>query len=181
MTSCRSGGWPQDASAQARFIIAPHVSHTDLAQIRLQNALVLFDEFVHNTIKHPTPQPCGAWKGVLQSRWASSPATGARLRAARARSVSDWRANSSSSAEAHGLDGPRACIQRGAARDGSHHGRRRPYPRDGDERFIMGLVLTYYRRHPSVRASVCWICWARCSCPAPLPALFRQALLPHRW
>ena len=25
----------------------------DLAQIRLDNALALFDEFVHNTIKHP--------------------------------------------------------------------------------------------------------------------------------
>src|SRR5215212_9669174 len=30
-----------------------HPRPRDLAQIRLDNALALFDEFVHNTVKHP--------------------------------------------------------------------------------------------------------------------------------
>src|SRR5204862_5391623 len=30
-----------------------HAGHRDVAQIRLDNALALFDEFVHNTVKHP--------------------------------------------------------------------------------------------------------------------------------
>src|SRR5206468_10858255 len=30
-----------------------HAGPRDVAQIRLDNALALFDEFVHNTVKHP--------------------------------------------------------------------------------------------------------------------------------
>ena len=30
-----------------------HAGPRDLAQIRVDNALALFDEFVHNTVKHP--------------------------------------------------------------------------------------------------------------------------------
>ena len=47
------GRTAQHPSAQARFIIAPHVRHARSGADSPQNALVLFDEFVRNTIKTP--------------------------------------------------------------------------------------------------------------------------------
>jgi hypothetical protein len=60
--------------------------------------LRLFDEFVQATVKHPTPPRCAAWNGASPSGCRSSPATGARSRAARARSASGWRGSSSTCA-----------------------------------------------------------------------------------
>ena len=39
----------------------------DLAQIRFDNAMALFDDFVRATIKHPTPPPCAGSTAVSPS------------------------------------------------------------------------------------------------------------------
>ncbi len=128
----------------------------DLAQTRLDNALALFEEFVRHTARHADAatlrglerrfaervqiQP-SYWSqikgrsrqiGVRLARqferlcgkppgWLDEPHLGAKLSAASSA------VDVSADAAATGL---------GLA------------PRDDDERFIVGLVLTYYRRHP---------------------------------
>ena len=106
----------------------------------------------------PTPPPCAAWKGVSPNACRSTPATGARSRAARARSANGSRASSSSAATSRRA-GWTCRTTRPASgppprRPPGHGGRAAPaaddspLPQDDDERFIVGLVLTYYRRHP---------------------------------
>ena len=105
----------------------------------------------------PTPPRCAAWSGASPSGCRSSPATGARSRAARARSASGWRGSSSTCATSRAAGWtcrtpaprPRRGRRRAAAASEPRRRRRRDRPpQDDDERFIVGLVLTYYRRHP---------------------------------
>jgi hypothetical protein len=125
-------------------------SATDLAQIRLDNAMGLFDEFVRNTIKHPMPPPCEDWKAGLPkvhiqpSYWSQIKGRSRQIgeRLARQFELLCHKPNG-------WMDLPHAGCRCGArpavaAESPSDE----PRPRDDDERFIVGLVLTYYRRHP---------------------------------
>ncbi|KAI1693104.1 hypothetical protein Ddc_23152 [Ditylenchus destructor] len=92
------------------------------------------------------PPPFAAWSGALPSAFRYSPATGARSRAGHARSASASPASFEQLShkpqgwmdQEHGLAGHAA----GAPEPSPS------LPQDDDERFIVGLVLTYYRRHP---------------------------------
>ena len=142
----------------------------DVARVRLDNAMLLFDEFVQATIKLPDAatlrglerrfaerlqiQP--SYWSQIKSRsrqigerlarqfeqlcrkpvgWMDLPQGPAAVQARRADAAP--RPVSGSAAAADDADGPGRLAVSAPSQ-----------PQDDDERFIVGLVLTYYRRHP---------------------------------
>ena len=131
----------------------------DVAQIRLDNALLLFDEFVHATIKHPDAATLRGLEGRFAERLQIQPSYWSQIKG-RSRQIGERLARQFEQLcrkppgwmdEAHDAGTPFA-PSRGAARtvaaptpdEDSQHS----VPQDDDERFIVGLVLSYYRRHP---------------------------------
>lgn len=124
---------------------------TDLAQIRFDNALALFDEFVRNTIKHPDAATLRGLEGRFAERVQIQPSYWSQIKS-RSRQIGERLARQFEQLchKPHGwmdqMHTPGASTAQPAAAptlaDDSHA------PRDDDERFIIGLVLTYYRRHP---------------------------------
>jgi hypothetical protein len=131
-------------------------SATDLAQIRFDNALSLFDEFVQNTIKHPDAATLRGLEGRFAERVHIQPSYWSQIKG-RSRQIGErlarqfellcnkpngWmdQVHTAGSAFAPPAVAKPAAVV--AASTDSHA------PRDDDERFIVGLVLTYYRRHP---------------------------------
>lgn len=148
----------------------------DVARIRLDNALALFDEFVRATVKHPDAATLRGLEGRFAERLQIQPSYWSQIKS-RARQIGERLARQFETLchkphgwmdEAHDAsDAPRAGP--GSAPTGSTAGSGRvgsviaPPPATGhtngqdvgligklddDERFIVGLVLTYYRRHP---------------------------------
>jgi len=120
----------------------------DVAQIRFDNALALFDEFVRNTVKHPDAATLRGLEGRFAERVQIQPSYWSQIKS-RSRQIGErlarqfeqlchkpygWMDQVQRSGTALGAD----------AAPASDH----PEPQDDDERFIVGLVLTYYRRHP---------------------------------
>lgn len=132
----------------------------DLAQIRYLNAMALFDEFVHNTVKHPDAATLRGLEGRFAQRVQVQPSYWSQIKS-RSRQIGERLARQFEQLchKPHGwmdqLHGPipapngtvatpaPSTVQREAAT-----GSDSASPRDDDERFIVGLVLTYYRRHP---------------------------------
>ena len=121
----------------------------DVAQIRLDNALILFDEFVHATIKHPDAATLRGLEGRFAERLQIQPSYWSQIKG-RSRQIGErlarqfeqlCRKPSGWMDEPHGTGAPPRAA---APPDDSQ----RNVPQDDDERFIVGLVLTYYRRHP---------------------------------
>ncbi len=126
----------------------------ELAQVRLDNALVLFDEFVAQHVRTPD---AAALRGLerrfaeqlliqpsywsqIKSRTRQIGERLARQFEARCRKPAGWMDLRHGTATSPGF-----ALQLGtepAEADGGST------PRNDDERFIIGLVLTYYRRHP---------------------------------
>jgi len=134
-----------------------HAGPRDVAQIRLDNALALFDEFVRATVKHPDAATLRGLEGRFAERLQIHPSYWSQIKS-RSRQIGERLARqfeqlchkpSGWMDLPHGPAGqqvapapsiaPRAA---GAPEDDS------ALPQDDDERFIVGLVLTYYRRHP---------------------------------
>jgi hypothetical protein len=114
----------------------------DLAQIRFDNAMALFDEFVRATIKHPDAATLRGLDGRFAEQLLIQPSYWSQIKA-RSRQIGERLARQFERRcrkpagwldEAHGLSALPA-----QAADA---------PIDDDERFIVGLVLSYYRRHP---------------------------------
>ncbi len=119
----------------------------DLAQIRLDNALALFDEFVHNTIKHPDAATLRGLESRFAERLGIQPSYWSQIKS-RARQIGERLARQFEMLchKPHGwMDQPHGGVAAplAAATSTDNHA-----PRDDDERFIVGLVLSYYRRHP---------------------------------
>lgn len=123
----------------------------DVAQIRLDNALLLFDEFVHATIKHPDAATLRGLEGRFADRLQIQPSYWSQIKG-RSRQIGERLARQFEQLcrkppgwmdEPHGTAPAVAAPSVGAGDD-----ERRNVPQDDDERFIIGLVLTYYRRHP---------------------------------
>jgi hypothetical protein len=127
----------------------------DLASIRLANALRLFDEFVQATVKHPDAATLRGLErrfaerlGIQPSYWSQIKARGRQIGERLARQFEtachkpagwmDLPPGTSAAARPVAAPAP-------AAREA---GSGESLPRDDDERFIVGLVLSYYRRHP---------------------------------
>ena len=126
-------------------------STPDLAQIRFHNAMALFDEFVNNTVKHPDAATLRGLEGRFAQKLQLQPSYWSQIKG-RSRQIGERLArqfeqlchkpngwmdqlhNATSSAMSTLVLPPASAESTG--------------PQDDDERFIVGLVLTYYRRHP---------------------------------
>jgi hypothetical protein len=123
-----------------------------LAQVRFENALTLFDEFVRATVRDPD---ASALRG-LERRFAEQvliqPSYWSQIKS-RSRQIGERLARQFE----------QRCRKPIGWMDQAHDELPRPrtlppegdeplpassVPRDDDERFIVGLVLSYYRRHP---------------------------------
>jgi len=131
----------------------------DVASIRLDNALALFDEFVRNTVKHPDAATLRGLERRFAERLQIQPSYWSQIKS-RARLIGERLARQFEQCCQkppgwmdldHGPASPPApplaATTPAATRPPAPVGES-PVPRDDDERFIVGLVLTYYRRHP---------------------------------
>jgi hypothetical protein len=131
--------------------------HRDVAQIRLDNALALFDEFVHNTVKHPDAATLRGLERRFAERLQIQPSYWSQIKG-RSRQIGErlarqfeqlchkpygWMDQPHDEFAPGAAPSPQAAPATGEASDAN-----RTVPQDDDERFIVGLVLTYYRRHP---------------------------------
>ena len=126
-----------------------------MAQLRLDNALALFDEFVRATVKHPDAATLRGLEGRFAERLQIHPSYWSQIKS-RSRQIGERLARqfeqlchkpSGWMDLPHGPGGrpsPAPTAAPHADGDGDDHA----LPQDDDERFIVGLVLTYYRRHP---------------------------------
>lgn len=118
----------------------------DVAAIRLDNALVLFDEFVQATVKNADAAALRGLERRFAERLQIQPSYWSQIKG-RSRQIGErlarqfeqncrkpvgWMDEPHGAATAHPVVGETES----------------PLPQDDDERFIVGLVLTYYRRHP---------------------------------
>ena len=128
-----------------------------LAQQRLDNALALFEEFVRATARHADAATLRGLERRFAERVQIQPSYWSQIKG-RSRQIGErlarqfehcchkppgWMdlAHGSGSSSGGGLPASAQGARDEPVRDESQ-------PRDDDERFIMGLVLTYYRRHP---------------------------------
>ena len=138
-----------------------HSRPRDVASIRLDNALALFDEFVRNTVKDPDAATLRGLERRFAERLQIQPSYWSQIKS-RSRQIGErlarqfeqlshkpngWMdvphdARGAPAATPAAASAPAALPEATSAPSDSHS------PRDDDERFIVGLVLTYYRRHP---------------------------------
>jgi hypothetical protein len=134
----------------------PHTP--DLAQIRYLNAMALFDEFVNNTVKHPDAATLRGLEGRFALKVQVQPSYWSQIKS-RARQIGERLARQFEQLchKPHGwMDQMHEAVPSASVRsalppsppDQRDTGIDSSSPRDDDERFIVGLVLTYYRRHP---------------------------------
>ena len=133
----------------------------DVAQIRHDNALLLFDEFVRATVKHPDAATLRGLEGRFAERLQIQPSYWSQIKS-RSRQIGERLARqfeSLSHKPMLWMDQPHragAWADPPARSSPAAPGTLEPatsdadrnVPQDDDERFIVGLVLTYYRRHP---------------------------------
>jgi hypothetical protein len=141
---------------QSGSLEAPH----DLAQTRLDNALALFEEFVRATARHADAATLRGLERRFAERVDIQPSYWSQIKS-RARQIGERLArqfeqrchkpagwmdlpHTGVAASARGAAAPAA----GVTVAGPQAATGELTPRDEDERFIVGLVLTYYRRHP---------------------------------
>jgi hypothetical protein len=126
-----------------------HTGPRDVAQTRLDNALALFDEFVRATVKHPDAATLRGLEGRFAERLQIQPSYWSQIKG-RSRQIGERLARQFEQLchkpvgwmdQPHG-GAPATTPVATAHPDDS------TAPQDDDERFIVGLVLTYYRRHP---------------------------------
>jgi hypothetical protein len=127
----------------------------DLAQVRLDNALALFEEFVRATARHADAATLRGLERRFAERVQIQPSYWSQIKG-RSRQIGERLARQFEHLchkprgwmdAPHGpgtASAPSAAMASPAAADEPDT----LAPRDDDERFIVGLVLTYYRRHP---------------------------------
>lgn len=133
----------------------------DLAQVRLDNAMRLFEEFVRATARHADAAALRGLERRFAERVQIQPSYWSQIKS-RSRQIGErlarqfehlmhkprgWmdvpHAAQAAPADAGGA-APGGRVEGDAAEADSEGSA----PRDDDERFVVGLVLTYYRRHP---------------------------------
>src|SRR4051794_734208 len=123
----------------------------DVARIRFDNAMLLFDEFVRAHVRHPEAATLRGLEGRFAERLQIQPSYWSQIKG-RSRQIGERLARQFEQLchkpygwmdQPHDEFTPAAEGSRNEEADGAGH-----VPQDDDERFIVGLVLTYYRRHP---------------------------------
>ncbi len=147
-----------------------------LAQTRLDNALALFEEFVRATARHADAATLRGLERRFAERVQIQPSYWSQIKS-RSRQIGERLARQfehlchkpggwmdvEHGAGATQFDGATDFTSIGAADDSA--------PRDDDERFILGLVLTYYRRHPQRARTRLLDLLGEVLGPAPAPLL----------
>ena len=147
-----------------------------LAQTRLDNALALFEEFVRATARHADAATLRGLERRFAERVQIQPSYWSQIKS-RSRQIGERLARQFEHLchkpqgwmdVEHGAGGLQAesatdFASRGPADDSA--------PRDEDERFIVGLVLTYYRRHPQRARTRLLDLLGEVLGPAPAPLL----------
>jgi hypothetical protein len=124
----------------------------DLARIRFDNALLLFDEFVQQVARHPDAATLRGLEGRFAERLGIQPSYWSQIKAgsrqigerlarqfeSRCRKPYGWMDRAQDARASRALPATSAAPPEDDDR----------LPHNEDERFIVGLVLTYYRRHP---------------------------------
>ena len=116
----------------------------DVARIRFDNALLLFDEFVRAHVRHPEAATLRGLEGRFAERLQIQPSYWSQIKS-RSRQIGERLARQFERLchkPAGWMDTPHppAAFDVPTVDDGT--------PRSDDERFIVALVLGYYRRHP---------------------------------
>ena len=133
----------------------------DVAQVRLDNALRLFDEFVRAAAKHADAATLRGLEKRFAERVQIQPSYWSQIKS-RSRQIGERLARQFEQLchKPHGwMDVPHDDQAEAGLRAAAGSPPAGPAPRaapavdeslplDDDERFIVGLVLTYYRRHP---------------------------------
>ena len=127
------------------------IAPRDVAQIRLDNAMFLFEEFVTATIKHPDAATLRGLERRFAERLQIQPSYWSQIKS-RSRQIGERLARQFEQLCRKPVgwmdlphDGPATAPAPLAAPAAAPSPSQ---PQDDDERFIVGLVLTYYRRHP---------------------------------
>jgi hypothetical protein len=121
----------------------------DLAQVRLDNAMLLFEEFVRASAKQADAATLRGLERRFAERVQIQPSYWSQIKG-RSRQIGERLARQFE----HLCHKPRGWMDEPhGASEGTDAGVGAPadddrVPQDDDERFIVGLVLTYYRRHP---------------------------------
>ncbi len=133
----------------------------DVAQIRLDNAMRLFEEFVSATVKHPDAAALRGLERRFAERLQIQPSYWSQIKG-RSRQIGErlarqfeqlchkppgWMDQDPTEATAGPSPGTATMAPPGPGAPAKAAGSDN-LPQDDDERFIVGLVLTYYRRHP---------------------------------
>ncbi|MGQ3052663.1 MAG: hypothetical protein ACT6S0_12835 [Roseateles sp.] len=131
----------------------------DVAQIRLDNAMRLFEEFVSATVKHADAATLRGLERRFAERLQIQPSYWSQIKG-RSRQIGErlarqfeqlchkppgWMDIEHGSAAVPVATGFAPTMSTESFNAG---GSNESLPQDDDERFIVGLVLTYYRRHP---------------------------------
>ena len=142
----------------------------DVARVRLDNAMLLFDEFVQATLKSPDDATLRGLERRFAERLQIQPSYWSQIKS-RSRQIGERLArqfeqccrkplgwmdlpHGSNAAARPASAVTAAAAAAAAASRAATPGAAQPaapapsQPQDDDERFIVGLVLTYYRRHP---------------------------------
>ena len=126
----------------------------DVARIRLDNAMLLFEEFVQATVSAPDAATLRGLERRFAERLQIQPSYWSQIKG-RSRQIGERLARQFEQLcrKPHGwMDVPHGTgTAAGAAAPGPSAATAVDaggLPQDDDERFIVGLVLTYYRRHP---------------------------------
>jgi hypothetical protein len=133
----------------------------DLAQVRLDNALALFEEFVRLTARHADAATLRGLERRFAERLQIQPSYWSQIKG-RSRQIGERLARQFEHLShkppgwmdvSHTSPASLAAAAGAARADAMRLDRASPSsddtsPQDDDERFIVGLVLTYYRRHP---------------------------------
>ena len=135
-----------------------HASPPDLAKVRLDNALALFEEFVRQTARHADAATLRGLERRFAERLQIQPSYWSQIKG-RSRQIGERLARQFEHLShkprgwmdvAHPVPTPAAGPVPGGVESPGRPASAadETMPLDDDERFIVGLVLTYYRRHP---------------------------------
>jgi hypothetical protein len=155
----------------------------DVAQLRLDNALLLFDEFVRATVKHPDAATLRGLEGRFAERLQIQPSYWSQIKG-RSRQIGERLARQFEQLckkPIGWMDQPHDARGAGSTQQGSpqDEDRQRTVPQDDDERFIVGLVLSYYRRHPQRARARLLDLLGEVLTPGPAPPPPRGATKPR--